>query len=114
MAGQKLNKLSELMMMTRTMLVVIVTTTTTMMMMIFIFSAGRRRPVNLETVLKFVTATETEPVLRYTIHPHIVFDKYSSTCLPTSNTCVNKLTLPVGACVPEDREELFKLLFNCT
>ena len=72
------------------------------------FSAGRRGPVTLETVLKFVTATETEPILGYTIHPHIVFDKYSTTCFPTSNTCVNNLTFPVGTYLPEDREEVFK------
>ena len=68
--------------------------------------------MTLETVLKFVTATETEPILGYTIHPHIVFDKYSTSCFPTSNTCVNKLTLPVGACVPEDHEEVFKVLIT--
>ena len=72
------------------------------------FSAGRRGPVTLETVLKFVTATETEPILGYSIHSHIVFDKYSTTCFPTSNTCVNRLTLPVGACVPDDLKEVYK------
>lgn len=70
-------------------------------------SAGRRPSVTLEKVLKFVTGSEAEPVLGYGINPHIAFDRFAKSCLPTSNTCVNKLTLPVGDMVPQNPAEIY-------
>ena len=55
--------------------------------------------------MKFVTGSEAEPVLGYGINPHIVFNPYAISCLPTSNTCTNKLTLPVGDKVPQNPEK---------
>lgn len=70
-------------------------------------SAGRRTSVTLEKVLKFITGSEAEPVLGYGIDPHIVFDRFAKSFLPTSNTCVNKLTLPVGHMVPPNHAEIY-------
>ena len=69
-------------------------------------------------VIKFVTGSEAEPVLGYGINPHIVFNCYAISCLPTSNTCINKLTLPVGDKVckvprnPDKSYEFFDYAFN--
>ena len=65
--------------------------------------------------MKFVTGSEAEPVLGYGINPHIVFNPYAISCLPTSNTCTNKLILPVGDKVPQNPEksyEFFDYAFN--
>ena len=55
----------------------------------------------------FVTGSEIEPVLGYAIDPRIEFDKYAPSALPTSNTCINKLTLPIGDNLPPDRSDIF-------
>ena len=66
-------------------------------------------------LMKFVTGSEAEPVLGYGINPHIVFNPYAIAGLPTSNTCINKLTLPVGDKVPQNPQksyEFFDYAFN--
>lgn len=70
-------------------------------------TAGRRDTVSLQRILKFVTGSEIEPVLGYAIDPRIEFDKYAPSALPTSNTCINKLTLPIGDNLPPDRSDIF-------
>ena len=71
------------------------------------FSAGRRDNVSLPKILKFVTGSEIEPVLGYAIDPRIEFDKYAPSALPTSNTCINKLTLAIGDNLPPDRSDIY-------
>ncbi|XP_015757106.1 PREDICTED: uncharacterized protein LOC107336547 [Acropora digitifera] len=70
-------------------------------------TAGRGDTVSLQRILKFVTGSEIEPVLGYAIDPRIKFDKYAPSALPTSNTCINKLTLPIGDNLPPDRSDIF-------
>ena len=70
---------------------------------------GRRPSVTLEKVLKFITGSEEEPVLGCGIDPHVVFDRVAKSFLPTRNTCVNKLTLPVGDMVPPNHAEIYVL-----
>ena len=76
-------------------------------LLFYIITASRRGSISLGNILKFVTASENEPVLGYRMKPSIVFDDNMSSCLPTSNTCINKMTLAIGAMLPEDREVLF-------
>ena len=73
------------------------------------FSAGRRQDgnISLERVLKFVTGSENEPVLGFQMRPTIVFKAAVRSCVPMSNTCINRLTLPVGEIVPDVKEEVF-------
>ena len=68
---------------------------------------GRRPSVTLEKVLKFITGSEEEPVLGCGIDPHVVFDRVAKSFLPTRNTCVNKLTLPVGDMVPPNHAGIY-------
>lgn len=60
--------------------------------MMFCLSAGRREPVTLAKVLKFVTGRENEPLFGFHIAPTIHFDEYIS--MPQSNTCTCSLRLP--------------------
>ena len=71
------------------------------------FPAGRRPSVSIAKVLKFVTGSEVEAVLGYGVSPHITFDCNSMSFLPTSNTCINRLTLAIGDCVPDKAEEVY-------
>lgn len=64
--------------------------------------------ISLEDVLKFVTGCETEPVLGFQMKPSIFFDAAMPSCIPTSNTCINRLTLAIGDIVPDGKEELFQ------
>lgn len=57
-------------------------------------AGGRRGDVSLCSILKFATGSEEEPVLGFHIHPSIAFVKNAS-LVPTSNTCINKLNLPI-------------------
>ncbi|XP_068723494.1 uncharacterized protein [Montipora capricornis] len=72
-------------------------------------SAARRAngKISLEDVLKFVTGCNYEPVLGFQMKPSICFDTTMPSCIPISNTCINRLTLPIGEKVPESKEELF-------
>ena len=74
------------------------------------FPAGiRPGPVNIEKILKFVTGSEVAPVLGYDVSPHIIFDSYMASFFPTSNTCINRLTLAIGDCVPDIDEETYNI-----
>ena len=53
-------------------------------------------------ILKFVTGSEVESILGYRVAPHITFDHHAAHCLPKSRTCINRLTLATGDCVPND------------
>ena len=70
--------------------------------------AGRRGSIKLENILKFVTASENEPVLGYGIEPRIEFANAES-AFPTANTCINKLTLVIGEKLPADNERMFDI-----
>ena len=58
-------------------------------------------------ILKFITGSESEPILGYAMEPRIEFDRYAPSPLPTSNTCINKLTLALGDNVPADRSDMY-------
>ncbi|XP_052249529.1 uncharacterized protein LOC127857163 [Dreissena polymorpha] len=71
---------------------------------------GRRQPVTLGKVLKFVTGTEEEPVLGFSLKPSIHFSE-NQPFLPSANTCINRLNLTIPsetAAIPNDTE-LFNL-----
>ena len=52
-------------------------------------------------VIKFVTGSEAEPVLGCGVNPDIVFNPYAISCLPTSNTCIKKLTCLLETTCPK-------------
>jgi hypothetical protein len=56
-------------------------------------TGGRREPVTLSSILKFVTGSFNEPLLGYSLEPSLTFDPNIS--LPHANTCINRLTLPL-------------------
>ena len=60
-------------------------------------------------MLKFVTGSEEEAVLGYGVSPHVVFDRHTVSFLPTSNICINRLTLATGDCVPKEKENNYNL-----
>lgn len=64
-------------------------------------SSGRRAPITLGNILRFVTGAEEEPVLGFAIPPSISFtcatNKSKWSFLPTSNTCSQMLKLPTGS-----------------
>ena len=63
----------------------------------------------MEKILKFVTGSEVEPVLGYGVSPHITFDSRMTSFFPTSNTCINRLTLATGDCVPGNEDESYSM-----
>ena len=63
--------------------------------------------VSLHSILKFVTGRENEPVLGFQMKPTICFGTNMPSCLPTGNTCINRLTLPIDENVPMTQEEVF-------
>lgn len=72
-------------------------------------AAGRRNEVTLGKILSFVTGVDEEPPLGFTVPPTLTFIERLSH-LPTSNTCINQLTLSIPAelsSLPDD-----KLLFD--
>ena len=73
----------------------------------YLFLAGRREPVTLAGVLRFVTAVENEPIIGFAIQPSLFFSDSMPSCLPKCNTCVNRLILAIGEVVPESKDEMF-------
>ena len=82
-------------------------------------AAGRRNGLCLEDILRFTTGTPEEPPLGFGISPCIEFAQVADLAaaknkwayLPTSNTCINKVTFPVGVVgvqLPED-PDLFEV-----
>ncbi|XP_063400103.1 uncharacterized protein LOC134684725 [Mytilus trossulus] len=60
-------------------------------------SSGRRENISLHSILMFATGADEEPILGFAVGPEICFSEsetYNS-FLPTSNTCINRLTLPI-------------------
>ena len=58
-------------------------------------TGGRRGKVYLGSILKFVAETEKEPLLGFKLHPSLFFIKTNEkNFLPSSNTCINRLSLP--------------------
>ena len=58
-------------------------------------TSGRRGKVDLGSMLKFVTGTVKEPLLRFKLHPSLFLIKTNEkNFLPSSNTCINHLNLP--------------------
>ena len=76
---------------------------------VFLFLAGRRLDgnISLHSILKFVTGYENEPVLGFQMKPTICFDTNMPSCLPMGNTCISRLTLPIGENVSMTKEEVF-------
>lgn len=72
-------------------------------------SAGRRLNgnISLHSILKFVTGCENKPVLDFQMKLTICFDMNMPSCLPLSNTCISRLTLPIGENVSVTKEEVF-------
>ena len=46
---------------------------------------GRRGKVGLGSILKFVTGTEKEPLIRFKLHPSLFSIKTNKNILPSSN-----------------------------
>ena len=63
--------------------------------------------ISLHCILKFITGYENEPVLGFQMKPTICFDTNMPSCLPMGNTCISKLTLPIGENVSMTKEEVF-------
>ncbi|CAC5389516.1 unnamed protein product [Mytilus coruscus] len=60
-------------------------------------SSGRRENISLHSILMFATGADEEPILGFAVGPEICFSEsetYNS-FLPTSNTCIHRLTLPI-------------------
>lgn len=66
--------------------------------LIHFLTGGRRSCVTLESILRFVTGCEEEPVLGFAVSPFISFDPSQSgnkfDFMPTASTCANNLKLP--------------------
>ena len=64
-----------------------------------LISAGRRKvlvgKMTLGMILKFVTGSEWEPILGYSLSPKIAFTEGTTLLLPKSSTCINCLYLPI-------------------
>ena len=75
----------------------------------FLFLAGRGVDgnISLHSILKFVTGCENEPVLGFQMKPTICFDTNMPSCLPMGNTCISRLTSPIGENVSMTKEEVF-------
>ncbi|CAH3153862.1 unnamed protein product, partial [Pocillopora meandrina] len=63
--------------------------------------------ISLHCILKFVTGCENEPVLGFQMKPTICFDTNMPSCLRMGNTCISRLTLPIGENVSMTKEEVF-------
>ena len=60
-----------------------------------LITGGRKGKVDLGSILKFFTGTEKEPLLGFELHPSLFFIKTNEkNFLPSSNTCINRLSLP--------------------
>lgn len=49
----------------------------------------------MNTILRFCTCQDEEPILGYSMGPTITFQPDMPFDLPTSNTCINRLVLPM-------------------
>lgn len=62
-------------------------------------AAGRRvsgnNTLNLGHVLQFVCGTDEEPTLGFVLSPEINFIECGDAFMPTANTCINVLNLPI-------------------
>ena len=58
------------------------------------FVGGRRGDLTLNDVIQFVTGAEEEPALGFRLSPTLEFVEFTDSYLPTSNTCINRITLP--------------------
>ena len=76
---------------------------------VFLFLARGRVDcsIYLHSILKFVTGCENEPVLGFQMKPSICFDTNMPSCLPIGNTCISRLTSPLGENVSRTKEEVF-------
>ena len=59
-------------------------------------------------ILRFVTGSENEPILGFSIQPCIEFCDSMPSSFPVRNTCANKLTLPCGEIVPKEQDKMFE------
>ena len=78
---------------------------------ISVFIGGRRGCVTLPKILGFVTCSDEEPRLGFTLHPSMEFVVASESFLPTSHTCGNQIIVPrptAEKALPQ-QEHLFNL-----
>ena len=67
----------------------------------------------MEDILKFATCSEFEPALRFAIHTLLEFTDNMYSWIPNANTCINRLTLPIGQEAPNiDVFEKYDLAFK--
>ena len=64
------------------------------------FLGGRRTNVSLEKILTFITGVDEEPILGFELHPSVVFFEVDKGFIPSSQTCINQLKLPIAYPVP--------------
>ena len=48
-------------------------------------AGGRRAGLMLGSILQFATGTDEEPILGFSIAPHLTFHEVSNSFLPTAN-----------------------------
>ncbi|KAK3737738.1 hypothetical protein QZH41_018284 [Actinostola sp. cb2023] len=77
-------------------------------------ASGRRGNVTLNKILQFTTGEDEEPVLGFKIPPSLVFvDADDGHFLPTANTCINRLKLPVATMThPKSLTEVLHNLYD--
>ena len=75
------------------------------------FSGGRRVHVSLAKILRFCTGSEEEPPLDYNIQPVVEFVERQS-LLPTGNTNINKMQLPIPIYNEPTDDEMFNFFFD--
>ena len=61
---------------------------------ILLFVGGRREGLSLGSILQFVTGTDVESVLGFTLQPSLEFCEVRDSLIPTSNTCINRMIIP--------------------
>lgn len=64
--------------------------------------------------MQFITGEDEEPVLGYKLHPSLEFVSVENgNFLPTSNTCINMLKLPIPtATIPKPSTEALHNLYD--
>jgi len=70
----------------------------------FLIQAGRITGVTLGRILQFMTGSDEEQIIGFSLKPSIHFHDLAGS-IPTASTCVNMLYLPLDVSYSE--EELF-------
>ncbi len=51
--------------------------------------------------MRFTTGSRTEPVLGFGMGPSLTFCQGMQLLMPNSNTCINRITLPIEPILPD-------------